>query len=82
MEKAIEELQEERSNKVFKFIDPENIASISNELGSMPESIWNVFIEGLEAQYNKRIEAEKKAEIKMLSEVDKCSDELQKTAEK
>jgi hypothetical protein len=53
-------LQEERAEKISKYLSDTDI--IPNNLGEMNESVWRNLLVGTKANYDARIEAERKAE--------------------
>jgi len=60
----VEVIGQERKKQCLKFVDEDVILP---NLGSMPDSIWDNYIIGLEASYNAKIEAEKKVEAERIA---------------
>ena len=62
----IDKLQDIRVIEVKKYLDPDNIADISKDLGSMDDNIYDMFIAGLKQQFDNKIKLEKEAEKEKL----------------
>lgn len=73
----IEKLQQDRMTELEKYIDePINI-----DLASMTEEVWTRYLEGYKLAYEKRIEAEKKAEEERIKAEEAEKERLRKIEE-
>jgi len=80
----ISELQNVRANEVHQYLLPDNIAEISDELGKMPDFVWNTFIYGMKTNFENYIEEEKQKEVKLIevkkqAEIEEGKRKLEKT---